>query len=255
MKKVLLSLILLLSLASYSQSINDYQYVIVPVKFDFLKENDRYRLNTTTKLLLQKYGFKSFLSTDQAPAEATSDRCAVLYASLVNDNSFFATKIKLVLKDCQEKIVFETEYGNSRLKDFSPAYNEALREAFKSFDKLSYQYNGSQSVQKSVVKVNVPAEVKVPTEVKLATETPLSAAIPTKVIVSGQLYAQPIANGFQLVNTEPKVIYKIFNTSLKDYFIASKSDQQGVFFAKDNSWFFEYYQNDKLISERVEVKF
>lgn len=70
-----------------------------------------------------------------------------------------------------------------------------------------------------------------------------------------QLYAQPITNGFQLVNTEPKVIYKIYNTTVKDYFIASKGDLQGVLYAKDNQWFFEYYQNDKLISEQLEVKF
>ncbi len=150
MKKIVLSLILLFSLASFSQSVNDYQYVIVPIKFDFLKENDQYRLNTTTKFLLQKYGFKSFLSTDQATAEASNDRCAVLYASLVDDNNFFVTKVKLVLKDCQERIVFETNYGTSRLKDFMPAYNEALRDAFKSFDKLNYQYNGNKATAKSL---------------------------------------------------------------------------------------------------------
>ena len=52
MKKVLLLLIATLSLSGFSQTINDYQYVIVPAKFDIFKEkeNDKYRLNTTTKL-------------------------------------------------------------------------------------------------------------------------------------------------------------------------------------------------------------
>lgn len=254
MKKILLSLMLFVSLSALSQSINDYQYVIVPAKFDFLKENDKYRLNTLTKLLLQKYGFKSYLSTDEAPIGSANNRCTNLYASLVEDNSFFITKVKLVLKDCQEKVVFETDYGSSKIKDYAPAYNEALRAAFKSFDKLNYQYNGNQPTQKSLGQIGEPAEVK-PTEVKQTIEVVIPAAAPNQVIVSGQLYAQPIANGFQLVNTEPKVIYKIYSTSAQNYYIASKGDQHGVFFAKGSEWFFEYYQNDKLISERVEVKF
>lgn len=255
MKKVLLSLILLLSFASYSQNINDFQYVIVPIKFDFLKENDRYRLNTTTKFLLQKYGFKSYLATEELPNEVLTNRCSFLNASLVNDNTMFVTKVKVVLKDCYDRVVFETAFGTSRTKEYFPAYNEALREAFKSFDKLNYKYNGSQPTEKSLGKIGETAEVKVPTEIKLASERAVAATEPTKVLVSGQLYAQPITNGFQLVNTEPKVMYKIYNTSVKDYFIASKGDVNGVFLAKDNGWFFEYYQNDKLFSERVEVKF
>ncbi|MFN3754592.1 hypothetical protein [Flavobacterium sp.] len=249
MKKIVLSLILLLSFASYSQNINDYQYVIVPIKFEFLKENDRYRLNTTTKFLLQKYKFKSYLSNEELPVEIANSRCALLYASLAEDNTMFVTKVKVVLKDCYDRVVFETAFGTSRTKEYFAAYNEALREAFKSFDQLNYQYNDSQPKEKSLGKIDEPAEVRT------ASEKAIPATEPTKVLVSGQLYAQPIANGFQLINTEPKVMYKIYNTSLKDYFIASKGSQQGVFFAKDGSWFFEYYQNDKLMSERVEVKF
>ena len=61
MKKIVL-LFVLISGYAFSQSVNDYQYVIVPAKFNFLKNEDQYRLNTLTKLLLEKYGFKAFLS-------------------------------------------------------------------------------------------------------------------------------------------------------------------------------------------------
>ena len=249
MKKLLLTLVLLLSLTTFSQTVNDYQYVIVPAKFDFLKEPDKYRLNTTTKLLLQKYGFKSFLSTDEVPAEATSNRCAILYASLVNDNSFFVTKLKVVLKDCQDRVVYETADGSSREKDYHVAYNEALRAAFKSFDQLNYAYSGKSA---TVVEVVAPA---VPETPKPQPQKIIPATIPTVVPVAGQLYAQPIPNGFQLINTEPKVVYKIYNTSVKDYFIASKGEQNGVFFTKNGNWYFEYYANGKLVSETIDVKF
>lgn len=58
MKSKILLLFILISSYVFSQSVNDYQYVIVPVKYDFLSKEDQYGLNTLTKLLLQKYGFK-----------------------------------------------------------------------------------------------------------------------------------------------------------------------------------------------------
>ena len=42
----------------YSQSnLNDYKYIIVPNKFDFLKEKDQYQLNSLAAFLFNKYGF------------------------------------------------------------------------------------------------------------------------------------------------------------------------------------------------------
>jgi len=48
---------------------------------------------------------------------------------------------------------------------------------------------------------------------------------------------------------------KIFKTSNSNTFTAIKGTIQGVLVAKDNEWFFEYYENDKLISEKIAVKF
>jgi hypothetical protein len=248
MKKILLSLILLWSFASFSQSINDYQYVIVPIKFDFLKENDRYRLNTTTKFLLQKYGFKSFLSTDEVPSEATGNRCDVLYASLIKDGNMFITKIKVVLKDCQERVVFETDFGSSRIKEYAPAYNEAIRNAFKSFDKLDYKYNGGKKVMAETV---APAVPETPTP-EPSTPNPITLPSETSEIF---FFAQPIANGFQVVDNEPKVIMRLFNTSQKNVFIADKKGVNGTVLIKDGKWVFEYYDNGKLVSEPINLRF
>jgi hypothetical protein len=37
--------------------------------------------------------------------------------------------------------------------------------------------------------------------------------------------------------------------------IAIRDADQGVLIARNEQWFFEYYQNDKLISEEINVKF
>ena len=40
-----------------SLNINDYKYVSVPDRFDFLKTSDQYQLNSLTEFLLKKNGF------------------------------------------------------------------------------------------------------------------------------------------------------------------------------------------------------
>ena len=239
MKKIVLLFILFTSY-TFSQSINDYQYVIVPIKFNFLKENDKYRLNTLTKLLLQKYTFKSYLSTEQLPAEIENQRCGILYATVSENNNFFMTKVKVVLKDCKDEVVYETEFGTSREKEYATAYNEALRTAFKSFDQLKYKYNGKNEgiISTLVIKTT-------------ATATPIPNLDNPEIFY----FAQPIANGYQVVDSEPKVIMQLLNTSQKNVFIGIKGVTNGVVISKQGQWFFEYYQSGNLVSEPLNLKF
>jgi hypothetical protein len=72
---------------------------------------------------------------------------------------------------------------------------------------------------------------------------------------AGLLYAQPTSFGYQLIDSEPKVVMKVYKTSNPASYMATKGSVQGVLVSKDNLWFFEYYQNDKLISEKIDVKF
>jgi hypothetical protein len=232
MKSKILLLFILTSSYAFSQSVNDYQYVIVPVKYDFLSKEDQYGLNTLTKLLLQKYGFKVYLSNEEIPLDL--DRCNFLYANVTENSGMFNTKLKVALNDCKEKVVFETQFGSSREKEFAVAYNQAFRESGKSFDKLNYKYNG---------KNNFSITQK-----------------PSKTIVSETdsetfYFAQPTDNGFQVIDNEPKVIMKLYNTSQKNVFLGIKGTINGVVISKENHWFFEYYENGKLISELLNLKF
>ena len=245
-KKYLLLFVLFVSVSCFSQTVNDYQYVIVPTKFSNFKENDKYRLNTTTKLLLEKYGFKTFMSTDNLPAEI-GDNCQRLYADLDVDKDFLATKVKIVLKDCKENVVYETEYGKSREKDYAKAYNEAIRETAKSFDKLDYKYNGKNDFATQSVAVT-QAEIVVP-------KGNPEPAPTTSVSATDFYFAQPVATGFQIVNSEPRVIMRLYYTSQKDVFIGMRGSINGVVITKNGQWFFEYYENAKFTSEPLKLKF
>jgi hypothetical protein len=241
MKKLAVILMLFLSCIVLAQtSVNQYQYVIVPSQYTFLKVNDEFKLNTLTKLLLEKYGFKPFLNSEDLPQEIVDSNCDKLYADVISSGNFIRTKLTVVLKDCNKNIVYQSAIGTSKEKEYRVAYSQALRAAFKSFDVLHYHYS---PIQKS-------SEIP-----KIEAVDSMSVVVNHSIDKEEILYAQPNATGFQLVDATPKVIMKIFKTSNANTFTAIKGTIQGVLLSKDNSWFFEYYQDEKLVSEKVNVKF
>ncbi len=255
MKKLAVSILLLFVSISFGQSVNNYKAVIVPLKFEWLKDENQYRVNTLTKYNLEKAGFTAFYNKEILPSEYTN-RCDLLYVNVEKENGFLITKLFVTLKDCNEKLVFKSEVGKSREKDFNAAYAEAINEAFLSVNSLKYKYSGV-AVQQNNIQAN---PVIAPQSEQKIVSSPASSALvtsapPATVDTADLLYAQPTATGYQLIDKTPKVVMKLLKTSQQNSFIAVKDDLQGSLILKDNQWFFEYYKNDQLISEKVAVKF
>ncbi|WP_269226304.1 hypothetical protein [Flavobacterium eburneipallidum] len=248
MKIKFLLLIILTSFITFSQSVNDYKAVIIPTKYDFQNVENQYRLQTLTKYNLEKAGFSAYYNNEQIPAEL-NDRCSLLYIDVKKDNSFMVTKLFVTFRDCNNKLVFQSEIGKSREKDFESAYKESLNNAFVFVNDLQYNYNGGVSLNTKSVS---PSVAIVPT----VAVVPVVVSPPVASVTDPNLlYAQPTENGFQLIDKTPKVVMKLLKTSRADSFIAIKNGVQGTLNAKDNQWFFEYYKDDKLVSEKVSVKF
>ncbi|MCI9843804.1 hypothetical protein [Flavobacterium pectinovorum] len=250
MKIRLFLITLFMSALGFSQSINDYKAVIVPIDFDFTKGINPYRLSTMTKANLIKAGFEAYYENDQLPAELIN-RCDLLYVDVKKDNAFLVTKLFLEFKDCYGKIVYTSETGKSKEKEFDVAYRESLDLAFVSVNGLHYKYSG-KTIATSGVASNSTVAVPVVAVAPVSTQISVPVA---DVSDPNLLYAQPTDTGYQLIDKTPKVVMKLLKTSRPDSFIAIKDGVQGTLNAKDNQWFFEYYQNDKLVSEKVTVKF
>ena len=233
MKKVLFLMLFLASSLVFSQSVTDYKYAIVPSKFEFLKEKDQYRLNTLTKMFMEKYGFITYFDTDILPSEVAESNCNKVYVDVLDKGNLFSTKLLVVVKDCKNTVLFTSLEGKSKEKEYRVSYNQALREAFNSFDKLA--------IKKKEDEIIKPVEMVYTNEIKSTIQI--------------TLFAQQIENGFQIVDTTPKVIMKIYTTSNPSCFIAFKGNSQGVLVNKDNQWFFEYFNNSKVVSEKMEIKF
>lgn len=248
MKKSFLFLLILFVSYSYAQSVNDYKAVIVPLKYDFLKGENQYRLSTLTKFNLNKAGFVAFYNKETFPIEY-SNRCDLLYIDVIKESGFLTTKLYVIMKDCNDKIIFQSIVGKSKEKDYQVAYNEALNEAFQSVYDLQYKYSGAVAKTEPIVVQTQSAPVVL--EKAIVAE----AKVNVESKDSNLLYAQATPTGFQLIDSTPKVVMKLFKTSQANSFIAIKDTVQGSLILKDNQWYFEYYQNDKLISEKVAVKF
>lgn len=258
MKKQILFLLLFVSSFGIAQSINDYKVVVVPLKFEFIKTENQYRLSTLSKFNLNKAGFEVYYSNQDMPSNV--GRCEVLNYNIEKDSGFLTTKLFVTFKDCYGKIVYQSEVGVSREKEFQLAYTDALNKAFASIYELGYQYNGGVKTEpataavatKEVEKQAAPAVPVAKNTVKAETATTSTTAPATDQL----LYAQPLTGGnFQLIDSKPSVVMKIFKTSDKNSFLAQKGNQQGVLINKDNQWYFEYYQNENLVSEKINVKF
>ncbi|WP_062062091.1 hypothetical protein [Aquimarina longa] len=136
-------------------SINDYKYIVVPKNYSFLKGDDMYQLNSLTNFLFNKYGFEAYMQGNEYPKDLKDNGCKALRADLKRKSSMFVTKLTLDLIDCNGTIIYTSEEGKSREKEFKKAYHEALRDLFKSVKTLNYKYSGDKkedTVKKERVK-------------------------------------------------------------------------------------------------------
>jgi hypothetical protein len=255
MKRYIWVLLLFLSFSGYSQNtLSNYKYVVVPVKFSFLKQNDQYALNSLAKGLLQYKGFAAYFDNNELPAEVANNKCRALSADVLEKSGMFTTSLTLVLKDCKGNIVFKSKEGKSREKEYKVAYDFALRDAFTSLDQVSYTDSGA--THEPVLLATTTTASTAPVESTAAASTvPAKSTEVAGNQPAGTLYAQPIVNGYQLIDTTPKIVLTLLKTSAENYFIASNATNNGIVLKKNEDWFFEYYKDGKLISEKLLVKF
>jgi hypothetical protein len=235
MKKI----VLLFVLFTYSFSIaqENYKYVIVPKKFSFFSHENEYNTSSMTKAFFEKEGFVVYYDTDEFPVELVNNSCLALFANPLNTNNMFITKINFELKDCTNKIIYTSIQGSSREKEYQKSYNESFRMALAAMKgQLNFMNNSNAIIEKETV-----------------TATPI--AFESKNDSNERLTAIAIQNGYRLVDSVPTVIYELLATSIENVFTAKKGTISGTFLKKNTGWYFEYYQNDQLVSEKVEVKF
>ncbi|MDX1363768.1 hypothetical protein [Arenibacter latericius] len=291
MKKILVSFLLLSCYLGMSQAeLNNYKYIIVPVKFEAFKEENQHQTSTLIKYILTQNGFNAVYD-NALPEDLLSNRCLGLLLALHDDSSMFTTKLNLSLKDCQSQEIFVTQEGRSKEKDFKEAYSGAIKESLQSLSGEGYRYEPSSSTAPLIVSYKddvkrIPqtatqdTKKNTPTPIVQQKATPenqsfkdmspvpsdyvqedVSFASDAKevmdVVESDVLYAQAITNGYQLVDSTPKIVMTLQQTSFSNFYFAKPNwqEESGILFKKGGNWIFEYYDGNELVNKKMNIKF
>lgn len=268
------------------EAIDNYKYVIVPLKFEILNDVDKYQINSLTKFLFNKYGYTAFFENDSFPNDLRQNRCLALEANVVKvKGGFLSTKLRINLTDCNGEVVVSSKVGKTREKESKVAYNLAVRNAFQTFQFYKHNYkpdpkgvtllsNASADSSKQndeetkvaqeeierlkqevatlkdekVVKQAVIVPVVSTSPKKETIETPKALTEDTKT-----LYAQPIDNGFQVVDKTPKVIMILLETPRENTFIVK--DQNAIVYKEDGFWYLSKNDGKATSLETLNIKF
>ncbi len=151
MKKLLFLLLILFSFSGLkAQNLNEYKYIIIPESFEFSKDKNQYQLNSLLKFLFEREGFETLMNKESRPEDLQRDNCLGLDANVVEDSGLFTTRMRITLEDCRGNLIFTSEDGTSREKDYKTAWHEALRQAFESVEVLNYNYEPDVSPEAPV---------------------------------------------------------------------------------------------------------
>jgi hypothetical protein len=243
MKRFLASIIFLfITVSCFSQKLDGYKYVVVPYEFEFLSKHDQYRVNSLTRFLFKKEGFQVMYDTETFPQDLGDDRCMALYLDLDEDSSMFVTKTKIILKDCSNQIILESVQGTSRIKAYEKAYGESIRNSFRSVKDQNYSYKPSKKpiiTAPPKVEVTETVKVKVQEEVVPVVKTvtvsePIVTTTKTIKTAKNVLYAQAIENGYQLVDSEPKIVMVLLKSGVSNVYLVKGKD--AVVYKENGKW-------------------
>lgn len=281
MKKIILTLFLIIGCLSYSKaqpSLNDYKYVIVEKQFHFQNKPNEYNLNNLTRFLFKKYGFNSIIESEALPEDLKFDYCLAL-TSEITAKGALRTKITIVLRDCNNNIVFQVE-GTTKEKYFDKVYTIGIRKAMEGLKDINYNYIEKQKTVNQEKSTNPETKVQAEgsnitveefnTEIKelkekeetiveqeeVKEEKPFIDTEKLKVVKEAENYfkVKSITNGFDLINNKSKKIeYTIYRTGMENVFTIKGKD--GVIYKKGNQWIREYVEDNKTIIDFLDIRF
>ena len=275
-KNAVITFILILGgvvLVEAQTTIDDYKYVVVPHFYEFVKGKDVYRLNTITRYLLRKNGFEAYMAEEIRESDYGSNKCLALKANVISINSMLKTKLKILLKNCDGEIIFESKEGESKAKTYEVAYKAALNQAFESFEDINYKYKPNSDIlsrankneaEEKVVKVEkevekLKAEIQELKEDKVQVyeikeEVPEIPILEVERRLGNFLKAKAISNGFELINNKSKKTdFVLIKTGIENVFIIK--NKNGIVYKKGNRWIMELIDGEKTITGDLDIRF
>jgi len=170
-----------LSLSSFSQ--NSYKYVIIPTHFsDIGKGLNPYGVSSSLQNVFNKKDILTIFKTNNNQENYEN----TLTADLENTSSFFRIKVKVILNDYQNKVIWSHE-GTGTSKDYYKGYEEAIKDALSELKKLPENKTYIRTVsspKKSSFSVKKPDGMMVPSNENFKEKTSDSLKTYTGIIAT-----------------------------------------------------------------------
>lgn len=266
LKKIIVILVVCFTAQSFAQNkLNNYKYILVPLQYEFFEEADKYQLNSLTEFLFNKYKFTAFLEDKELPEDLLENRCLALMVNTVENKTMFKTKLKVQLINCNGQVVYTTQEGESRRKEYKSSYSEALRNALSELNKINYRYNETNTLTELSVQENskkekeiekLKKEIKDLKKDKSIIQDNISEHVNEDLSLKpaiNTLYAQSINNGFQLVDSTPNLVYTIYYSGKEDIYIVKNHD--AIIYKLEGNWVLAEFINNKTQVKVINIKF
>ncbi|MEC5158358.1 hypothetical protein [Chryseobacterium sp. MP_3.2] len=252
MKKLLQIFSLFMITLLYSQQISEYQYILIPEKFQDSKAN-KYQLSDLLASTLKAKKYTVFNQTSERQPENVASPCEILKAEILDVSTFLTNKTRIILTDCENKNVATFE-GRSSIKDFDLGMRDALLSSLKNISP-SNQEKKTVAAPKEIIAAYIPAitskKVIPATTIEKEIIVQTSAKMQTNALEKAEIYSDGKVNlnkillpnkDFILINPGSSIPFATFKPT-------TKADFYRVYF-NDGSTTLGYLENGNIVVER-----
>ena len=234
--------------AGYAQSpLDSYKYIIVPKRFDFLRKENQYRVNSQTKYLFEKNGFTTLLKGQDYPEDLISNPCLGVEANVIDESNSFTSKVRVSLTNCQDQVVYTSEQGISKEKDYAKSYSLALNNAFKSIAQMGYQYDPNLAIVPSFASAKTEESKAEIADSEVTQEEPVSepasAAVAAAAVPAATAATVPAATETAKKETSPSGAVTYGNDNIA-FFLIDQGDKLVAYVVRSASE--NYAQGEKI---------
>ena len=237
------------TLLTAQTNLDQYKYVSVPNRFDFMKSSDQFQISSLAKFLLTKNKFTVLENLEKYPADLAANQCLLLNLNVAQIKGFLKTKLEVQFLNCKNQMVFKSDIGMSREKDFKTAYHQSLRAAFSSVSEANYKFNETvDTVSTNEKTISVKPAVST-----VAVSTPMQAKDFSSSKLTSEILMTQTSYGFDIKDADGIVVYSLYQTISDGIYIIDRLP--GIVYKRGNRFVREYISNQKIIIEPLTPKF
>lgn len=214
-----------------------FKKILLPTRFEFQNEENEFRVSSIIKNELEKKGYEVFYADGKVKVNY-NDRCEYASIDVVRLSTALRTRLQIQVKDCDGKVLFQTPDEISKEKNRPKAHSEALLLCLNHIPNAPNELIPFKPIQKQDAVDSTITENAISNE---ANWTEL------------QLYAQKINDGYQLVDTTPKVVLRATPTSVPNVFLVTGL-VKGIITIAEGKWYLEYQNNGSSVKTQLNVK-